>query len=239
MRTISIISSFKTYKQAKTTSYFTMATTSPPTQLPVYEVNGRKKKLPVQEERVWLKPEANIIAASVHTNSRHVEDNNSSLTIELNLNAFDKHTTHDIAQAINNTMHGLHVGHVDTLLLQLPNSFYSDRDVLSRVWNAVEKLYNTRAVIHLGVSNVSQSQLEQLLSVAHVKPQIVQMSYNESTQDELRNMIQHTKQNNIRLVAGGNSSYGVENKRWSVRYSLVLQHFSVLNKHGVITSDDL
>lgn len=83
-------------------------------------------------------------------------------------------TETQVAQSVSSSLAHLRVDHIDSLLLHGPTHAHGLSEVDRRAWRALEASSADRTVRRLGISNVSVSQLEALLSWAEYPPAFVQ-----------------------------------------------------------------
>lgn len=153
----------------------------------------------------------------------------------------------------------LNVDFIDTFVLSTPSSSLSLSNGFSNIWKTLESYYEQGAINHLGVSEFSEEQLDQLLndSNLHVKPSINQVHY--SCCEMPNSMLTLAKKNNVDLVYTGDctnilsqkefstllQTNGLinENKsmspRWVLKYDVFVKGRSVVADKGYIVIGDI
>ena len=79
-----------------------------------------------------------------------------------------------VLQSYHSSLKHLHTHYLDSLVLHGPTGKDGLVDADYEAWHALEELYDEGDVHHLGISNVSAEQLEELLRTVRVKPTFVQ-----------------------------------------------------------------
>lgn len=82
--------------------------------------------------------------------------------------------TEQVKQSIESSLQNLNVDYVDSYLLHGPYNHPRLGDEDWEVWSAIEQVYKNGQTKQIGISNVSHSQLAQLIERATVKPTVVQ-----------------------------------------------------------------
>ena len=79
-----------------------------------------------------------------------------------------------VISSFNSTLKNLHTSYLDSYLVHGPSTAGALRDEDWRVWSTFEKLFSENNVKCIGISNVSESQLRELLQHSKIKPMTVQ-----------------------------------------------------------------
>lgn len=79
-----------------------------------------------------------------------------------------------VIKSFHSSLEHLHTDYIDAYLLHGPHQGGNISDVDKIVWTTFESLVNKKQIKHLGVSNISASQLQELIDYAKIKPRFVQ-----------------------------------------------------------------
>lgn len=105
-------------------------------------------------------------------------------------------------EALDKAMAKLGVEYVDLYLLHSPfitkehNGF-----TFEEAWGYMEELYHSGKAKNIGVSNYAVADLERLMKVAKVKPQVNQIEFNAFLQNQTPGIYKYCKEHDIQLEA--------------------------------------
>ncbi|KAH7583724.1 Aldo/keto reductase family signature 2 [Nakaseomyces glabratus] len=119
----------------------------------------------------------------------------------------DKYWT--LSKVTENPIVGLETGlkrlgleYVDLYLLHSPFiSKETNGFSLEEAWGMMEELYHSGKAKNIGVSNFAKEDLERVLKVCKVKPQVNQIEFNAFLQNQTPGIYNFCKQNDIQLAA--------------------------------------
>ena len=116
----------------------------------------------------------------------------------------DKYSTQlklsdDPIAGLNISLKTLGLDYVDLYLLHSP--FIKNGSTLEECWKQMEKLYKSGKAKNIGVSNFRVEDLEKILKIATIKPQINQIEFNAALQNQSPGIVKFCKENNIQLEA--------------------------------------
>ncbi|CAG98050.1 aldo-keto reductase superfamily protein [Kluyveromyces lactis] len=102
--------------------------------------------------------------------------------------------------ALETSLKKLGVDYVDLYLLHSPIIKESKLDVEAN-WKYLEELYKSGKAKNIGVSNFAVKDLEKLLAVAEVKPQVNQIEFSPFLQNQTPGIVEFSQKNGILLEA--------------------------------------
>ncbi|KAJ3272663.1 hypothetical protein HK104_004421 [Borealophlyctis nickersoniae] len=115
------------------------------------------------------------------------------------------HKPADVQKAIAETLGNLRIGYLDLYLVHWPVSFdgdkktLDDKSTITETWRAMEKLVDEGKVRAIGVANFPEYLLQDLLSIARIKPAVNQVELHPHLPQP--KLLEYCKKEGIHLTA--------------------------------------
>jgi alcohol dehydrogenase (NADP+) len=151
----------------------------------------------------------------------------------------DSHSADDVLPAMRRTLEHLQVDYLDLYLIHWPVSLkkgvdfptkkedfvsYSDAP-LSDTWVAMEQLVEQGLARHIGVSNFKICKLQEILSVAKIRPEVNQVELHPFLQQE--NLTSFCERNRIFLTAYGPLGAAYRVAKEEVNHPILLENKTI------------
>ncbi|EDO16905.1 hypothetical protein Kpol_1020p13 [Vanderwaltozyma polyspora DSM 70294] len=111
--------------------------------------------------------------------------------------------TNDPIEGLNTGLKTLGLDYVDLYLIHSPffDPEFKGSLTLEKVWKDMETLYKEGKAKSIGVSNFSVKNIEEILKIAGIKPQVNQIEFNAFLQNQTPGIVNYCQKNNIQLEA--------------------------------------